>query len=351
MKPLFLIIFCHFWTVTTTSFAGHNSKRAVTELTKSAKSFLFKNFKAWKHLSDEAREFEKKPSAHTAKSPQHQNVFIIAHADDWQLFMGHHMHEMINNHDENIFIYLTAGDAGKDQEYWATREGAAISSINHLIAAELNVPAQENSKAEWVSVTDNNTVMKVTQYEHQHHYFMRLPDGFHWGQGSQLYENASIFKLWSNSLKDIATVDNYSTYNKTNLVAALHDIIVRHHQGSSCSLTIHTLDAGTDLEVSHSDHYVASLVAHDVAQSFPQAEGAIYVDYRIAQMPPNLSCEQLNKKISLFKSYDDHMNREANENLLGRKKYQKWLQRTYKRERSTKNLLDYVGKPIKTKEI
>ena len=50
------------------------------------------------------------------------DAFIVAHQDDWQLFMGDVASKGIRNGNHAVFIYLTAGDENRDSAYWEARE-------------------------------------------------------------------------------------------------------------------------------------------------------------------------------------------------------------------------------------
>src|SRR5882757_10518918 len=63
-----------------------------------------------------------------------RDVVIVAHQDDWQLFMGDVVAARMKAGDSVTFVYLTAGDDGRDSVYWQTRELAAMRSIRVAIA-------------------------------------------------------------------------------------------------------------------------------------------------------------------------------------------------------------------------
>ena len=56
------------------------------------------------------------------------DIIVGAHADDWQVFMGDVVVERIKSGRRPVFIYLTAGDHGRDAAYWRQREAAALQS-------------------------------------------------------------------------------------------------------------------------------------------------------------------------------------------------------------------------------
>ena len=53
------------------------------------------------------------------------DVVVVAHQDDWQLFMGDIIARQIRSGKRVVFIYLTAGDDGRERLYWETRERGA----------------------------------------------------------------------------------------------------------------------------------------------------------------------------------------------------------------------------------
>ena len=69
------------------------------------------------------------------------DVFVVAHQDDWQLFMGDVVAKQIKGGDSVTFIYLTAGDDGRDSLYWQTRERAALQSTRLAIGVGATDPA------------------------------------------------------------------------------------------------------------------------------------------------------------------------------------------------------------------
>ncbi len=50
-------------------------------------------------------------------TPPKLQTYIVAHPDDWQLFMGDEAFAQIVGRDHVIFIYLTAGGADRPPAY------------------------------------------------------------------------------------------------------------------------------------------------------------------------------------------------------------------------------------------
>src|SRR5260370_1371414 len=70
---------------------------------------------------------------HTSDSTDKRDVFVVAHEDDWQLFMGDIVGKRIRAGHSATFVYLTDGDDGRDSLYWQTRERAALQSTRVAI--------------------------------------------------------------------------------------------------------------------------------------------------------------------------------------------------------------------------
>src|SRR3954467_13427304 len=56
------------------------------------------------------------------------DVVVVAHADDWQAFMGDAIVERIKSGRRPVSLYMTAGDHGREAAYWRQRELGAMQS-------------------------------------------------------------------------------------------------------------------------------------------------------------------------------------------------------------------------------
>ena len=70
-------------------------------------------------------------------------VFMVAHEDDCQLFMGDvamgdfALHA-IQSRTRTVFVYLTAGDAGRPAPYREAREQGALASVNPNVRVRIH---------------------------------------------------------------------------------------------------------------------------------------------------------------------------------------------------------------------
>src|ERR1700741_203578 len=101
------------------------------------------------------------------------NAFVVAHEDDWQLFMGDVASQKLKSGAPVKFIYLTAGDDGRDSLYWRTRERAALRSTR--VAARITTDDSNSSECARVVVRMHSIRKCVVGTTES--YFLRLPDG------------------------------------------------------------------------------------------------------------------------------------------------------------------------------
>src|SRR5258706_1159596 len=77
------------------------------------------------------------PIRYVTNTPSNRlDVFVAAHEDDWQLFMGDIAARQIRAGDSVSFIYLTAGDDGRDSLYCLTRERSTLQSTRVAIGGD-----------------------------------------------------------------------------------------------------------------------------------------------------------------------------------------------------------------------
>ena len=69
------------------------------------------------------------------------SVFVVAHPDDWQLFMNPDaFHAMNEPHEKAVFVHVSAGDAGQGvggepTPYYLAREEGALRAIRFMANA------------------------------------------------------------------------------------------------------------------------------------------------------------------------------------------------------------------------
>jgi LmbE family N-acetylglucosaminyl deacetylase len=251
------------------------------------------------------------------------DVVVVAHQDDWQLFMGDVLTPRLRSDFRGVFVYLTAGDDGRDSVYWQTRERAALESTR--IAA--GIPVGDLLACSIVQIRDHS-IRKCT-VGNTESYFLRLPDGKRDGKGFARYGYRSLRKLRANPRSEMSAIDTSTTYRGwTDLMTTIGAIIDR----DSAAVTIHTSDPSVIRNPhDHFDHRMTGLLVADLRKQ--RKLGAMYyVGYALATRADNRSNDQTQAKTALLIAYDREMtavNKKWSAYQEHRAFYSECLQRTY----------------------
>jgi LmbE family N-acetylglucosaminyl deacetylase len=255
--------------------------------------------------------------------PTQIDIAVVAHQDDWQLFMGDVLTQRLRSGNRGVFIYLTAGDAGRDSVYWQTRESAALRSTR--IAAGISVT--EPLVCSVVRVRDHS--IRMCSLGNTESYFLRLPDGKRDGSGFARYGYRSLRKLRSNPSSEISAIDASTIYRGwTDLkatVGAITDL-------DSSAVTIHTSDPNVARNPhDHFDHRMVGRLVNDLRKEH-RLGAMYYVGYALATRAVNRSTAQTQAKTVLLLAYDREMtavNKNWGAYQEHRAFYSECMQRTY----------------------
>jgi LmbE family N-acetylglucosaminyl deacetylase len=233
-----------------------------------------------------------------------RDLVIVAHQDDWQLFMGDVVAARLKAGDSVIFVYLTAGDDGRDSLYWRTRELAAMQSTRVAIATVVaDSGAAECSTARVLAHSIQRCVIANTVS-----YFLRLPDGKRNGAGFTRYGFQSLRKLRQKKATAMTAVDGSATYRGwSDLMATIRSLI------STDSANTRTVVLTTDPSKrvnphDHFDHRVAGLLVNDLRPTQGWT-AEYYVGYALGTRAANRSTPQAREKTAIFRAYDMAMMR------------------------------------------
>lgn len=257
------------------------------------------------------------------------NVVLVAHQDDWQLFMGDIIAKQIRTGKPVVFVYLTAGDDGRDSLYWATRERAALESTH--VAAALAAADPTDNQCSTVNVR-GHAIRRCT-IANTESYFFRLPDGRRNGAGFAGHSYQSLRKLRSKRTASISAVDGSAAYDSwadlTNTVAELIG-----ESSADRIVTIHTSDPSVVVNPhDHFDHRMAGLLVADSRRKH-KWNVAYYTGYALASRAANRSNDQMREKTALFMAYDRVMSQVNSKWSAYREHpafYSECMQRTYAR--------------------
>jgi LmbE family N-acetylglucosaminyl deacetylase len=260
-----------------------------------------------------------------SNQPQQVDVIIVAHQDDWQLFMGDVVTERLHAGKRGVFVYLTAGDNGRDSIYWRTRESGALQSTR--VAA--GIPSTDPTSCSMVQIQAHS--VRKCAVGSTESYFFRLPDGRRDGKGFERYGYQSLRKLRERRISEIRAIDGSAIYRGwTDLMAAVGEIVDR----DSSRVTIHTSDPSSARNPhDHFDHRMAGFLVADLRKQ--NDVGAMYyLGYALATRAANRSTDQTQAKTALFIAYDREMmaaNKKWSAYQEHRAFYSECMQRTYVR--------------------
>lgn len=241
--------------------------------------------------------------SYISNSPNDLDIVLVAHQDDWQLFMGDAVARRVRTGARIVFVYLTAGDDGRDSLYWTTRERGALESTRIAAALPMSDTAVSCSTAKVLA----HAIRKCT-IANTVSYFFRLPDGRRDGKGFARYANQSLRKLRIGRITSISAVDTSTVYNGwADLVATVTELV---GEGSiDRTVTIHTSDPSVMANPhDHFDHRMAGLLVADSRRK-NKWNVAYYAGYALASRAANRSKDQARQKVTLFKAYDAVMTR------------------------------------------
>jgi LmbE family N-acetylglucosaminyl deacetylase len=232
------------------------------------------------------------------------DIIIVAHADDWQVFMGDAVVDRIKSGRRPVFIYMTAGDHGREANYWRQREAAALQSTRVALGAR-----------DAGAICDS-VVVAAHRIAHcklgvSDSYFLRLPDGNRNGAGFARNHFESLRKLRANRVHSIGAIDSSTRYPSWQDLNATVATLVRMVGDSARSgVMLHTTDPSIRINPhDHYDHRMAGKLTESLlhAQRSQETQGRYYVGYALATRAPNRTTRQRQEKTEVFGAYDDEM--------------------------------------------
>ncbi|KAL4875994.1 hypothetical protein BJY04DRAFT_223480 [Aspergillus karnatakaensis] len=256
----------------------------------------------------------------------HRTLNIVAHHDDDLLFLNPEIMQDIDVGRGVQTLFLTAGDAGLDSEYWTGRQSGALAAYARMAGVDddwtessLDIPDRDISLYTLVDQDDISLI------------FLRLPDGSADGNGFANTGNESMEKLWKSAIPEIRSVDESGmTYTRDALIDTIAWIIDDYDPHAVNTLN-YLDDFGTG---DHSDHTAGALFANEAAiQSSFDGTVTAYIGYESSDLPPNVMGEELEVKKAAFYSYAgyDPAGCTSDQSCSGTA-YERWLQREFPRD-------------------
>ena len=224
------------------------------------------------------------------------SFYIVAHADDWQLFMNPNaFHDLIDKKNKVVIIITTAGDAGKGREYWTAREEGCKSSVRFCLAPHYLIREKEGTR------DIRHHQIHFWEANHVCCYFMRLPDGNLDGQGFSNNDHLSLEKLKFVEFLSIFALDHSTVYSDwEDFYSTLNDIIIYEREGIS-NTWVNYLDP----EIINHDHPDHKATGNGVQalNILPQVHQALFAGYGCGS-PQVISNTDLFWKAGMLAAYE-----------------------------------------------
>jgi hypothetical protein len=235
------------------------------------------------------------------------SFYVVAHEDDWQLFMGINAALDVPGADSKIvFVHTTAGDAGlgtgtggTPMPYYLARENEALSAIRFLANVGV-VGAGPNGAVS--TITINGKSLHRIAYKNTVAYFLRLPDGnVNGGRGYPSTGNQSLLLLDSGAIQEISAIDGSAVYyGWADLVETLRAILLYEAHGSP-DVWINVPDTDTTINPNdHPDHIYTGIAMLDAIAPLPCVNAALFTGYASATMPINLGTSEVMLQTGLW---------------------------------------------------
>ncbi|MES2645956.1 MAG: PIG-L family deacetylase [Bacteroidota bacterium] len=227
------------------------------------------------------------------------SFFIIAHADDWQLFMQPFVFDdLVMPGCKVVFIITTAGDAGMQEKFWRAREEGHKSSVRFCMSAIDTFSEFNGAKCY------NEKNIDYWSLHHSTTFFLRLPDGNLDGSGFDSHDYQSLSKFQLNKINSLTSLDaSYNFSNWDEYVKVLATIISCESEGIA-DKNIHYLNPDpVPNPGDHADHISTGIAVGqlNVTKSFKQF---LYVGYSIQNLETQLSQSDMFWKVSMFAAYE-----------------------------------------------
>ncbi len=254
---------------------------------------------------------------------------VVAHQDDDILFQNPDLQHDINDLNCIRTVYVTAGDAGGDPQYWLSREKGAQAAYNHML--KQNAIWEERSikleTGQYITVTNPQGNRSISLI------FLRLPDGNIHGTGFAARNYESLERLVGGYTTEIHSVDGQSTYDKSSLAKTITAVMEIYLPDEVRTQAQHYSGASFP---DHSDHSIVGELtseAHRELKNASQVPLKYYDGYPGREQPENVFNQDQTEKFMTFLEYAKHDGGVCNtmDTCLGSPTYGSYLRRQYRR--------------------
>lgn len=227
------------------------------------------------------------------------DIFIHAHPDDIELFMGIAAKKAIDNNHKVVMLLATAGDGGRKNQLLESKSGNLVRYPEaRLLAHDAAIKHLVGSNADPILGYHiiNGHILAEDNFGNQvYSYNLMLPDGYR-GVGFAENDFEALEKLYFGKIKTIKSIDNNvyrSLDDLKNTIASL----LSQHIATSQKITFHIPEFDEiKNKGAHSDHFHVSKLMMDLFSEKAfikegEVEVRLYSDYINASKPINVSPE------------------------------------------------------------
>jgi GlcNAc-PI de-N-acetylase len=264
----------------------------------------------------------------TASAANEINFYIVAHPDDWQLFMNPTAYNSLQGPGKKaVFIHTTSGDAGnltgsmgEAAPYYLAREQGALRAIRFMVNGDNGGRGPHTSS----TVTINGHKLPHYAYGQSVAYFLRLPDGI-------LGTQNTLQALFDGSNPQLSAIDNSSVYfGWHDLVDTLAAIVkFESYNASKVTFNFHELDKIIN-PGDHRDHLLTATAIQQVAVANPCINQNLFVGYASSGKPNNINGNDLFSDIGTWAVTTSGISDNYHASTWG-DAHNKWLAKNYYR--------------------
>lgn len=223
------------------------------------------------------------------------SIFVVAHQDDWQLFMNPEAYKRMDEPGEKaVFVHVTAGDAGKGTggepvPYYLAREEGALRAVRFMANAANETTGVANAMHAAMTPVAGHQVQRAV-YANAVVYFLRLPDGNIVNGTVFTPHPLSLERLRTGQTPYSETIDGSARYAGWDDLVGTLAAIVEAERDPALPLSLHIAETDEQLnQRDHPDHRATALGMETVATRFPCAAVHRYVEYFTRTMPENVT--------------------------------------------------------------
>jgi LmbE family N-acetylglucosaminyl deacetylase len=223
------------------------------------------------------------------------SVFVVAHPDDWQLFMNPAaFHAVSAPRGKAVFVHVSAGDAGKGMggeptPYYLAREEGALRAIRFLAnAANANAALGADTRPEAVERAGHRIARHT--YANAVAYFMRIHDGNIVNGNDYQPHPLAMERLRTGASAETRAIDDSARYaGWSDLVATLREVITSELM-PGVALNLHIAELDEKLNPGdHPDHRAVAFAMEEVVDALPCARVVRHQEYATQNRRPNVA--------------------------------------------------------------